>query len=521
MPFYWNPTPQIPSSQAPNIIPNNAVTTEVNVVANTVNVGGTLLYNTSAKGYDVIYPSANGGNVVAQSSNTLVTLNASFANINTATVGAMNVSYANITKAIFTTLNAASMNLATLYNPTMVTGTVSANPTTALGIASKQYVDAHFANAVAGANANTGQISVFAGSLPNGWIRAIHQDVSRTTYANLYALYGTRYGIGDGNTTFGVPASYQSIEAFRGGTNVAQTLFFTHTTTLLGDGRLLKIGGFSTTATANTYFGNININSITWVSANSLPVGRSGHTTTLLSNTLVLVIGGYDGVGSQSNTFFGNISGNNIIWTEGTPLLSARLRPTTELLPDGRIVVMGGQNSGFVATNTVYFGTISGTTIAWVTSPQVLPARLVYHTTNLLPNGYILLTGGFNEVPVVQAQVYMGLLANGGNSIAWTSLFSLPGNGRLTHTCTLLTDGRVLLMGGSNGVASQPNCFFGMISNTQVQWKETTPLPLTLNHHTATLVPSTGQVVVVGGHDGTTPRGEVWIAHTLIAGVKT
>jgi microcystin-dependent protein len=42
-------------------------------------------------------------------------------------------------------------------------------------------------------------------AVPNGWLAANGQAVSRSTYANLFALLGATYGTGDGSTTFNVP----------------------------------------------------------------------------------------------------------------------------------------------------------------------------------------------------------------------------------------------------------------------------------------------------------------------------
>jgi microcystin-dependent protein len=51
-----------------------------------------------------------------------------------------------------------------------------------------------------------GMISPFAGSsAPGGWLLCDAAAVSRTTYASLFALIGTTYGVGDGSTTFNVP----------------------------------------------------------------------------------------------------------------------------------------------------------------------------------------------------------------------------------------------------------------------------------------------------------------------------
>lgn len=52
----------------------------------------------------------------------------------------------------------------------------------------------------------TGAISAFAGSsAPTNWLLCDGSDVSRTTYADLFALIGTTYGAGNGTTTFTLP----------------------------------------------------------------------------------------------------------------------------------------------------------------------------------------------------------------------------------------------------------------------------------------------------------------------------
>ena len=43
------------------------------------------------------------------------------------------------------------------------------------------------------------------GSAPAGYLEANGQIVSRTTYAELFSVFGTSYGAGDGSTTFGLP----------------------------------------------------------------------------------------------------------------------------------------------------------------------------------------------------------------------------------------------------------------------------------------------------------------------------
>ena len=52
----------------------------------------------------------------------------------------------------------------------------------------------------------TGALMFFhATTPPEGWLLCNGQGVSRTTYANLFAVIGTKYGAGDGSTTFNLP----------------------------------------------------------------------------------------------------------------------------------------------------------------------------------------------------------------------------------------------------------------------------------------------------------------------------
>jgi microcystin-dependent protein len=63
-----------------------------------------------------------------------------------------------------------------------------------------------FVQSVLGLAVPAGAITAYAGaSAPNGWLLAYGQNVSRTTYANLYNAISTTYGTGDGATTFTLP----------------------------------------------------------------------------------------------------------------------------------------------------------------------------------------------------------------------------------------------------------------------------------------------------------------------------
>ena len=56
----------------------------------------------------------------------------------------------------------------------------------------------------------TTQMWLTTSSYPTGWLRADGSAISRTTYADLYAICGTTYGTGDGLTTFNLPNMAQA-----------------------------------------------------------------------------------------------------------------------------------------------------------------------------------------------------------------------------------------------------------------------------------------------------------------------
>jgi microcystin-dependent protein len=57
-----------------------------------------------------------------------------------------------------------------------------------------------------GATIPAGAVMPYAGaSAPTGWLLCYGQEVSRTTYADLFTAIGTTYGAGDASTTFNLP----------------------------------------------------------------------------------------------------------------------------------------------------------------------------------------------------------------------------------------------------------------------------------------------------------------------------
>ena len=126
------------------------------------------------------------------------------------------------------------------------------DPTTAQDAATKAYVDAAdtaltaaIASAIASVNSViTGSIQMWpTASAPTGYLLCAGSAVSRSTYAALFAIIGTTFGVGDGTTTFNLPnytnrMPYGTTLGATGGSADAIVVSHTHTATVTDPGHL-------------------------------------------------------------------------------------------------------------------------------------------------------------------------------------------------------------------------------------------------------------------------------------------
>lgn len=70
-----------------------------------------------------------------------------------------------------------------------------------------------------------GTIVAFGGtSAPSGYLLCDGSAISRTTYAGLFAVIGTAYGVGDGSTTFNIPDLRQRFPLGKASSGTGSTL---------------------------------------------------------------------------------------------------------------------------------------------------------------------------------------------------------------------------------------------------------------------------------------------------------
>jgi len=81
-------------------------------------------------------------------------------------------------------------------------------------------------------------------SIPSGFLECNGSAVSRSTYANLFAIVGTTYGSGDGSTTFNVPDLQDNVPVGKSGTKNVGSTGGANTVTKTGN-----VGGSTANAT--------------------------------------------------------------------------------------------------------------------------------------------------------------------------------------------------------------------------------------------------------------------------------
>jgi hypothetical protein len=102
MAFIWNNTPKTPAPNIPIPVPPSEISYKVGAVANSVDYGGEVRYNTANKSYDVVYefPTLNVGDVNIDNlifdTADVQTLRANIAAANTVTLNTANISNANV-----------------------------------------------------------------------------------------------------------------------------------------------------------------------------------------------------------------------------------------------------------------------------------------------------------------------------------------------------------------------------------------------------------------------------------------
>src|SRR5215813_13733368 len=239
-----------------------------------------------------------------------------------------------------------------------------------------------------------------------------------------------------------------------------------------------------------------NLELSSWNRTGNLNDERALHTATLLPNGKVLAAGGGDPLFFQFDNNTAELyDPSTAIWTRTGSLSSGRFYHTATLLPNGKVLVAGGYggNCSFFGCSILSSAELYDPATGNWSSTGKLNSGHYAHTATLLPNGKVLVAGnGFAEDNVELYNPTTG-------TWSYTGSLDTP---RFQHTATLLPSGKVLVAGGDH--CNDSGCFTfdrcDLYDPTTGTWSTTGKLNVARYSHTATLL-ANGRVLVAGGFD--------------------
>jgi microcystin-dependent protein len=107
----------------------------------------------------------------------------------------------------------------------------------------------------------TGSVIPFAGATaPTGFLICDATAVSRTTYADLFTVIGTTYGVGDNSTTFNLPDMRETIPVGVGTRGAGVTAHDTYTLGQFKDDQfqMFQVGAAADSSGARDYYSLLN-----------------------------------------------------------------------------------------------------------------------------------------------------------------------------------------------------------------------------------------------------------------------
>lgn len=253
----------------------------------------------------------------------------------------------------------------------------------------------------------------------------------------------------------------------------------------------------------------------TGVGPEGLSTARGGHAATLLPDGRVLVVGGIteDEVEVAGAELWDPLTGG---FESAGSLAQARWGPSASLLPDGRVLIVGGLTQSDPAGERPDDQGPFSPTSAEVWGPETgfgpagsMAIARGAHSATTLSDGHVLVVGGTEAEAPVAAELWD----------PQTTAFSASGTPRVErnwgHTATLLSDGRVLLVGGATLMGLEEIATAEVWDPETGQFQDSGTLDAGRVFHTASLLPD-GRVLVVGGF-GTDETREPTLFDTAVA----
>lgn len=226
----------------------------------------------------------------------------------------------------------------------------------------------------------------------------------------------------------------------------------------------------------------------------SLGTPRFLPAVTLLPSGKVLVAGGSNSTGAFNNAIstaelYDPATGS---FTATGSMTTPRAEPQGILLPNGKVLVAGGYDtSGGVLASAELYDPVTGT----FTAIGSMTVKRVAFAATLLPNGKVLIAGGSSS------GVPSGNLASAELYDLTTGTFTATGSmttSRTTYTAALLPNGKVLIAGGQSSTIGVMLASAELYDPSTGAFSVTGSMTTPRFAYTETLLPN-GKVLIAGG----------------------
>ena len=335
--------------------------------------------------------------------------------------------------------------------------TLNDHPTDPQHAATKYYVDTT-ALGSGSAGLNVGDIILkYKAGTPTGFLQCNGALVSKTTYANLYAVLTVGY---DDRIVMGAGKPWQ------------------------------QQYGFNPNAHYNFYS----------PSARSNLANSTANAQIAVTKNKIFVFGGANGVGVLSNaiqTASVDSSGGIGTWTNNTLTLPSGMSNFQVVVARNYLYLLSGVSAGN-ANNFIYRAPIDamGNLGNWQ-SAGVLPQGVSGHQAVVTTTRLYIIGGSLDGGTTTINTVHYADIAEDGSLGTWTAGPNLPFG--MQHTRVAVSKGRVYLLGGHTGSTVVPNLIYGSVDSTGAitAWTASTVLPVSVS--SGSVMATDSYVYYIGG----------------------
>ncbi len=283
----------------------------------------------------------------------------------------------------------------------------------------------------------------------------------------------------------------------------------------VSDSIVLLFGGRAENETVDNVW-EYNVNTDTWTAKEGMPIDIREHNAIVLQNNKVLITGGYRQPSDTDNPWSFVYDPITDSYSDPINLVQVISGHSSFLLDNGNVLIIGGVN-GYIPSNIGQIYDVDTDTWSSTTSPTT---RSGGQSGVKLSNGNVVVVGGYNY----QGGLYLtDVDVFDVDTETWSALANLP-QGKTRTSVSELSNGNIMVAGGFD--ASKSNIFdnsyngrkglkFGKSNNTKICYDNVINIDYTsgvitaqdplLNARTSmtTIVLRDNRIALFFGNDGT------------------